>query len=88
MPIPNDTSPEAEQVLLRLMREKTPAERVQMAARLTHEVRQASRRAIARSHPELSPREIEYRFIELHYGKELAEGVRAHNEARRHNNGA
>ena len=76
MPIPNDTSPEAEQVLLQLMREKTPAERVQMAARLTHEVRQASRRAIARAHPELSPREIEYRLIELHYGAELAAAVR------------
>lgn len=80
MPIPNDTSPEAEQVLLQLMREKTPAERVQMAMNLTAQVREASRRAIARVHPELSPREIEYRFIELHYGKDLADGVRAHHQ--------
>ena len=84
MPIPNDTSPEAEQVLLQLMREKTPAERVQMAMNLTAQVREASRRAIARALPEVSPREIEYRFIELHYGKELADGVRAHDKARTH----
>lgn len=76
MPIPSDTSPQAEQVQLRLLAEKTPAERLMLAIRLSQEVIQASKRAIARVHPEFTPRQIEHLFIELHYGRELADAVR------------
>lgn len=78
MTIPNDTSKDAERIQLELLREKTPAERLMLAARLSHEVIQASKRAIVRVHPELTPRQVEHLFIELHYGRELADGVRRH----------
>lgn len=80
MPIPNDTSREAEQVQLRLLGEKTPAERLMLAIRLSQDVIRASKRAIARAHPEFTPRQIEHMFIELHYGRELADAVRKHDE--------
>jgi hypothetical protein len=78
MTIPNDTSKDAARIQLELLREKTPAERLMLAARLSHEVIQASKRAIARVHPEFTPRQVEHLFIELHYGRELADAVRRH----------
>ena len=53
-----------------------------LALRLSSEVMQASKRAIARTHPDLTAREVELRFIELHYGKELADAVREYYETR------
>ena len=41
-----------------------------------------SRRAIARANPGLSPQEIGLKFVELHYGKELASRVRRYLEGR------
>ena len=80
--MPSDTTFDAEQMQLRLLRDKTPAERFALVARLTSDVVRASKRAIARVHPEFSQREIGYRFIELHYGRELAEATRRYVEAR------
>jgi len=74
----SDTPPEIEKARLRLLREKCPTERLMMAVRLSDEVRRASKRAISRTHPELSPREQAHLFIEMHYGKELADAVRAY----------
>jgi hypothetical protein len=37
-----------------------------------------SRRAIARANPGLSPQELDVKFVELHYGKPLAEGFAAY----------
>ncbi len=76
MQIPSDTSTEAEAVQLQLMRQRTPAERGTMALRLSDEVARASKRAIQRAYPELSAREVGYRFVELHYGKQLADALR------------
>jgi len=81
MTIPQDTSVEAEQKQIELLREKTPAERFMLAAQLSQDVIQASKRAIARVHPEFTPRQVEHLFIELHYGRELADAVRKHDEA-------
>ncbi|HXT58346.1 MAG TPA: hypothetical protein VN699_06920 [Pirellulales bacterium] len=81
MPIPVDTSREAEQIQRELLREKSPAERLMLAARLSDEVSQASKRAIARVHPEFTPRQVEHMFIELHYGRELADAVRQYDGA-------
>lgn len=80
MRIPSDTSPDVEAAQRQLIREMTPAERVMLAARLSDTVRNASRRAIRRVHPEFTDRQVEHLFIELHYGKELADGVRAPDE--------
>ncbi len=54
MPIPSDTSNDAEQAQLQLLREKSPRERAALAVRLSSEVIQASKRAIARAHPEFT----------------------------------
>jgi len=82
--VPTDTTREAEQWQLRLLREKSPAERLAMAVRLTSEVIRASRRAISRAHPELTEQEVGLLFIELHYGRELADAVRQYEEQREH----
>lgn len=82
MSIPSDTSIDIDRVQLDLLRQKSPHERAMIAVRLTDEVRLASRRAIARANPEFTPRQIEYCFIELHYGRELADAVRNYDEAR------
>ena len=76
MPPLTDTSHEIEEARLRLLRDKSPSERLMMAVRLSDEVRKASKRAIARTHPELSPREQAHLFVEIHYGKALADAVR------------
>jgi hypothetical protein len=81
MPLPVDTSREAEQIQRELLSEKSPAERLMLAARLSHEVIQASKRAIARVHPEFTPRQVGHMFIELHYGRELADAVRQYDVA-------
>ena len=51
-------------------------ERFARACSLTATAISLSRRAIARAHPELSPEEIDLKFVELHYGKQLAAGLR------------
>ena len=73
----NDTTPEAEQVQLRLLREKSPSERAGMAQRHSAEIIRLARRAIQRLHPEFTESEIGRRFIELQYGEELAKDVDA-----------
>lgn len=47
-----------------------------MALRHSSEVIHAAKRAIARVFPDFTPRQIGHRFIELHYGPELAREVR------------
>ena len=75
---PRDTTPETEQRQLQLLRDKFPAQRVALALQLSADVIQLSKRAIARAYPELTPRQVEHWFIELHYGVQLANAVRAH----------
>lgn len=75
--MPSDTTADAEQMQLRLLRERSPAQRAALAIRLSADVIRNCKRAVARAHPELAARQIGDRFIELHYGRELAEAVRA-----------
>jgi hypothetical protein len=82
--VPSDTTLEADQIQMRLLREKSPAERLAMAVRLSSEVIRASRRAISRARPELTEREVGHLFVELHYGRELADAVRLYEEKREH----
>ena len=74
----SDTSREAETVQIELLRKLTLAERFAKLRALTARTVRLSKRAIARANPDLSPEELKLRFIELHYGKELAERVRAY----------
>jgi hypothetical protein len=76
MTVPSDTSIDAARAQLELLREKSPGERAALVVRLSSDVVQASKRAIARAHPELTARQVGYLFVELHYGRALAEAVR------------
>jgi hypothetical protein len=77
-----DTDPEAEKVQLELLRQAGPARRVQMSFSLSAHVITLARNAIRRSMPGASELEINLRFVELHYGNELAQDVRRYLAAR------
>ena len=72
----SDTSPDAEKVQIELLRKSTVAERFAKVRALTARTVGLSKRALARANPDLSPEELKLRFVELHYGKDLAERVR------------
>ena len=55
---PADTSPEAWRVLIGLIRQLSPEERLQRAIELSEAVRLAGEDALRRSHPHSSEREI------------------------------
>lgn len=76
MPIPNDTSPDADRVQIDLLRKAGPAARFRKMASLTHSVLTLSRRAIARRNPTLNKYELGMAFVKLHYGAELESKVR------------
>lgn len=71
-----DTDPEAERVQIALLREASVARRCAMALSLSGAVIGMARRAIRRALPEASEAELGVRYAALHYGKELAEGLR------------
>ena len=73
----SDTHPDAEQVQLRLLREATVARRVGLLRSLTQLAVSNSKRAIQRANPKLSQCEQDVLFVELNYGKDLADRVRA-----------
>jgi hypothetical protein len=71
-----DTDPEAEAVQMELLRRAGPARRAQMALTLSAQVIGLAKRHLRRCDPEASETEIGIQFVELHYGKEFAEGLR------------
>ncbi len=73
-----DTTPEAEAVLIELLRAKPPARRLEEAVLASNRVAEQCKEAIRRADPELSEVEVRLRFIELNYGQELAENVRSY----------
>jgi len=72
----SDTSPEAEKVRIRLLQEASLQERFALTCSLTATAVSLSRRAIARANPHLTPEEVGIKFVELHYGEQLAAGLR------------
>lgn len=74
---PADTDPEAERVQADLFRAVSVAGRIRRALGLSTTVIGAARRGIARANPGASPRELGLRFVELHYGRDVAAGMRA-----------
>lgn len=77
----SDTHPDAERVQIELLGRKTPAERLAMARRLSELVVRMSREAIARRHPDWTPRQVNLAWMEISYGRELADEVREHLDA-------
>lgn len=74
---PADTDADAERVQVDLLRAAPVARRLHLALSLSATVIGAARRALARAQPHASPRELDLRFVEVHYGAELAAGLRA-----------
>jgi hypothetical protein len=74
---PADTDADAERVQVDLLREAPVARRLHLALSLSAAVVGTARRALARARPQASPRDLDLRFVELHYGTKIAAGLRA-----------
>ena len=72
----HDTTPEAESILIQLLRAKPPSERLADAVLASNRVAEQCKNAIRRMNPEISDDEVKLRFIALNYGSELADRVR------------
>ena len=72
----SDTHPDALAVQIQLLRDATVARRIGMMRSLTQMAVVNSKRAIQRANPDLSDRERDLLFVELNYGRELADRVR------------
>jgi hypothetical protein len=69
------TNADAKQI--ELMRSAEPRARAALALRLSDETIALARRAIDRAYPELDARRRQLKFVELHYGVELARRLEA-----------
>lgn len=77
----SDTSFQAEQVQIELIRSVPVARRITQARALSETVIRLSRRAIQRCHPEWPQRKVDLAFVEYHYGQDLANSVRRYLES-------
>ena len=78
-----DTSPEIERVQIELLRKMSPAKKFNLVRSMTRTMIQASRTNIQSLHPDADESELRLLFIELCYGKELADRVRIDGERRK-----
>jgi hypothetical protein len=78
-----DTTPEAERVQIELIRKASTAKLFGLVRSLSQSVILASRENIRQLHPDASEEEFGLIFIELYYGKELAQRVRRYLEKRK-----
>ena len=67
-----DTSPEAERVLIELLRRAPAWRRLQLADRMSTTVRHLCLAGLRSRHPKASEAELRRRFADLHLGPELA----------------
>ena len=72
----SDTSDEALAVQLDCLRRMTPQARLRRACAWSGKLRRLAFDAIRRLHPDYSEDEVRLKFIELTYGKSLADEVR------------
>jgi hypothetical protein len=73
-----DTHPKAAEAQLALLRRATVARRFQLTRALTEWTIQLARRGLRDAMPGASELELSLRFIELHYGAQLAARVAAY----------
>jgi hypothetical protein len=78
-----DTHPEVERVQIELLRKAGAARRLELGLSFSHDALRLAQAGIRRAHPNASEEEISLIFIEVTYGKELADRVRAYLAARR-----
>lgn len=67
-----DTSPEAEQVLIGLWRQATPARKIALVADTTRALQDVLMAGLRDRHPQDTPRQLRRRFADLWLGPELA----------------
>lgn len=72
----SDTSAEASQLQVKSLQAKTSSERLALTLTLSNTVISLSRRAIKRTNPGFSDSDVHCQFVELHYGKQLADELR------------
>ncbi len=72
----DDTDLATRRFQIQLLREAGSTKRAELALSLSRTVVGLSRRAIRRAMPDADERLINLRFVELHYGTQLAEGLR------------
>jgi len=77
------TRPEMEPVQIELIRKASPAKIFGLLRSMSQTMIQASRRNIRKLHPDASEEELTLIFVELYYGKQLANLVRSQMEKRR-----
>ena len=70
-----DTSPEAERVLIELLRQAPAWRRLQLADHMSSTVRSFSLAGLRARHPRASEAELRRRFADIHLGPELAAKV-------------
>ena len=70
-----DTSPEAEQVLIDLLRRAPAWRRLQLADRMSATVRELCLAGLRSRHPNASEVEMRRRFADIHLGTDLAAKV-------------
>lgn len=73
-----DTTPEAESVLIQMLRKRPAPMRLGDAVSASNRVAEQCKNAIRRIHPQITEDEVKLRFIELNYGQEIAADVRAY----------
>lgn len=69
----SDTNVKTEKIQIVLLRKLSFSERISRLRSLSQTVINLSRRAIQRANPELSEKELNYKFVAYHYGNEIAE---------------
>ena len=74
----SDTHPDVERVQIELLRKMTVAQRARLMRSWSAAVIQLSRRAIKKANPDANEDELAVIFVDLHYGRDLAERFREH----------
>jgi hypothetical protein len=76
VPYTTDTSSDTYALQIDLVRRMTPAQRLKKTCGLSLQVKRMAMDAIRRRHPEFDEDEVRWKFLELAYGKDLADAVR------------
>jgi len=79
---PIDTDSDDDRMQVETLRRAPVGRRLRLALSLSATVVNLARRALVRAHPNASARELDVRFVELHYGADVAAGLRADLERR------
>ena len=82
--VQSDTSQEVSDFQIALLQSKTTSHRLALTLTLSETTTSLSKKAIRRANPEISENELRCRFVELHYGKSLADNFREYLQEHSH----